>query len=272
MNDITKIQVDGEPESSYQLYPRNNEFAKRAGGGDGGSGTQSDWNQNDGTKPDYVKNRPFYTGDPVDMVSVEESTVEFTLSGGKYGAEFPTSFNAEFGQTYKVSWDGTIYECVCEEYNDRPLIGNQSIMGIGPDTGEPFIIFNESGLKETGWGSITTDTSSSHTISIRKFGTPIVKIDEKYLTKYTEVLPESFWVESTKRRLIQICEEFATGKVFAIKSELSLSGEFKASLLLHAYYYKTVGFYFVFLDHDKMTRISGVPNNWTENTFTIAWN
>lgn len=33
MSDITKIKVDGEPESSYQLYPRNEEFAKRAGGG-----------------------------------------------------------------------------------------------------------------------------------------------------------------------------------------------------------------------------------------------
>lgn len=32
MSDITKIKVNGEPESSYQLYPRNEEFAKRAGG------------------------------------------------------------------------------------------------------------------------------------------------------------------------------------------------------------------------------------------------
>lgn len=31
MNDITKIKVDGEPGSRYQLYPRNEEFAKRAG-------------------------------------------------------------------------------------------------------------------------------------------------------------------------------------------------------------------------------------------------
>ena len=30
MNDITKIKVDGESESSYQLYPRNEEFSKRA--------------------------------------------------------------------------------------------------------------------------------------------------------------------------------------------------------------------------------------------------
>ena len=32
MGAITKIKVNGEPESSYQLYPRNEEFAKRAGG------------------------------------------------------------------------------------------------------------------------------------------------------------------------------------------------------------------------------------------------
>ena len=30
MGEITKIKVDGEPESSYQLYSRNEEFAKRA--------------------------------------------------------------------------------------------------------------------------------------------------------------------------------------------------------------------------------------------------
>lgn len=29
---------------------------------------QPDWNQNDETAPDYVKNRPFYTDDPVETV------------------------------------------------------------------------------------------------------------------------------------------------------------------------------------------------------------
>ena len=42
-----------------------------------GSSVQSDWNQNDATAADYVKNRPFYTGDPVETVLVEESTVTF---------------------------------------------------------------------------------------------------------------------------------------------------------------------------------------------------
>ena len=70
MNDITKIKVNREPESSYQLYPRNEEFAKRAGGGNGGTNAQPNWNQNDETAPDYVKNRPFYTGYPVETVRV----------------------------------------------------------------------------------------------------------------------------------------------------------------------------------------------------------
>ena len=143
--------------------------------------TQSDWNQNDTTAAGYVKNRPFYTGDPVEMVLVEESTVEFVKDGRQYGAFFPTSFNAEFGATYKVSWDGSIYTCVCENFNNLPIIGNQSIIGFGSDTGEPFIIFNKLGLSETGWISLTTDTSASHTISISGTVVPVTKIDGKYL-------------------------------------------------------------------------------------------
>ena len=182
MSDITKIKVDGEPESSYKLFPKNREFEKRAGGNSGSqSGVQSDWNQNNETALDYVKNRPFYT-DTAETVLVEESTVSFANSGGSYVAEFPTSFNAEFGKTYKVSWDGTVYECVCENFNNRiPIIGNKSIIGFGADTGEPFIIFNESGPNETGWASMTTDTSASRTISISGFVSEVVKVDEKYL-------------------------------------------------------------------------------------------
>ena len=158
-------------------------FLKAYGGGSSGGGAQPDWNQNDSTATDYVKNRPFYTGDPVETMLVEESTVSFANSGGSYVAEFPTSFNAEFGKTYKVSWDGTVYECVCENFNNGiPTIGNQSIIGVGADTGEAFIIFNESGQNETGWASMTADASDSHTISISGFGAPeVVKIDEKYI-------------------------------------------------------------------------------------------
>ena len=180
MSDITKIKVNGDPESSYQLYPRNEEFAKRAGGNAGSqSGVQSDWNQNDATKPDYVKNRPFYTGNPVETVLVEESTVSFAdMGNGSYGAEFPSTFEATVGETYKISWDGTVYECTCVDFSGSTIIGNLSIGSLGSDTGEPFIMNVTNG---EGINIATADTSASHTFSISGFVQEVVKIDEKYL-------------------------------------------------------------------------------------------
>lgn len=179
MSDITKIKVDGEPESSYQLYPRNEEFAKRAGGNTGSqSGVQPDWNQNDETQPDYVKNRPFYTG-TVETVLVEESTVSFRDSGkGFYVTEIPSTFEATVGETYKVYWDGAAYECTCVEFNNSLVIGNLSIAGVGSDTGEPFCMSVKKGKAIL---IFTADTSASHTFSISLFAQEVVKIDEKYL-------------------------------------------------------------------------------------------
>ena len=171
--------------------------------GDPGDSVHSDWNQNDETAPDYVKNRPFYTK-TMETVIVEESTVTFALDGRSYGANFPTSFNAEYGQTYKVSWDGAAYECTCGELAGCPVIGNLSISNAGPDTGEPFLIFNESGLKETGWNSYAKDTSASHIISISRFVQEVVKIDRKYLPSTEEYIIPSSTEGSTKKFKITV--------------------------------------------------------------------
>ena len=139
---------------------------------------QSDWNQNDDTQLDYVKNRPFYTGDPVETVLVEERTVSFVKPplGNFYSGEFESTFSATVGETYKVSWDGTTYECTCID-GRLPLIGNLSIIGEGSDTGEPFLLaFNLDLVRIT-----TTDTGSSHTISISIIAEEVVKINPKYL-------------------------------------------------------------------------------------------
>ena len=137
---------------------------------------QSDWNQNDDTQPDYVKNRPFYSGDPVETVLLEETTAEFTEDEGLYSYKLRNPFSLEVGQTYTVSWDGTVYECVGTDFNGTGkdvLLGNLSIVNSGEDTGEPFLY---------GPGQfVTKDTSASHTISISRIVVPITKIDEKYL-------------------------------------------------------------------------------------------
>lgn len=142
-------------------------------------GVQPDWNQNDDTQPDYVKNRPFYIGDPVETVLFEESTVSFTDSGsGFYLGELQSTFEATVGETYKVSWDGTEYECACINFNGDFAIGNISILSAGSDTGEPFLIAIANGQ---GIQIAATDTSASHTFSISRMVAPVVKIDSKYL-------------------------------------------------------------------------------------------
>ena len=144
----------------------------------GGGGVQSDWNQNDETAADYVKNRPFYTGDPVETVLVEESTVSFVEDSGLYFAEFESTFEATVGETYKVYWDGTTYECACVNFNNIPAIGNLSIAGAGSDTGEPFLMGVDNGRIID---IATQNTSASHTISISGLVSEVVKIDPKYL-------------------------------------------------------------------------------------------
>ena len=54
MGEITKIKVNGDLESSYKLFSKNREFEKRT------EGEQPDWNQNDDTQPDHIKNRTHY--------------------------------------------------------------------------------------------------------------------------------------------------------------------------------------------------------------------
>ena len=139
---------------------------------------QSDWNQNDDTQLDYVKNRPFYT-DAVETVLVEERTVSFEKDPRSdfYRGSFKSTFSATAGETYKVSWDGTTYECTCVNFKNRPVIGNLSIKGEGSDTGEPFLLQVEQDLVRI----FTADTASSHTISISIIAEEVVKINPKYL-------------------------------------------------------------------------------------------
>lgn len=190
----------------------------------GGGQVQPDWNQNDSTQPDYVKNRPFYTATD-ETVLVEESTVSFADTGqGFYGAEFSSTFEATVGETYKVSWDGTTYECTCVDFSGNNMIGNLSIAGLGSDTGEPFVMQVVNGKGIT---IITLDTSASHTFSIIGFVQEVVKIDEKYLPDTVATKSE---VEATQKVL-----DGAFSSVATFTFDKQTSG--KDIVVFNAFYY-----------------------------------
>ena len=165
MNDITKIKVDGEPESSYQLYPSNNEFVERAN-------VQPDWNQNDNTKPDYVKNRPFYAEDPVETVLLEEQVVTFT--DGCSDTSFDFKASPEDINHIKVTWDGTEYICIPKIGINSIKFGNKFLDDKGSeDTGEPFYY--------DGDDFYAASSADFHQIKVSKLSNKVIKIDPNYI-------------------------------------------------------------------------------------------
>lgn len=163
------------------------------------SKVQPDWNQNDSTAADYVKNRPFYTGTR-ETVLVEESTVSFDPEDGIYIGELESTFSATVGETYKVYWDGTAYECICVDFSGMTIIGNLSIANAGSDTGEPFFMNIIGGMVI---GISTLDTSDSHTFSISGYAESVVKIDQKYLPVASETEPGIISVTTLSDSILQ---------------------------------------------------------------------
>ena len=171
-----EVNVNGRKQK-YRSKPTMN--VDTTGSSGGGGGVQPDWNQNNDTAADYIKNRPFYTGDPVETVFVEESTVSFSGSGGMYSAQIQSNFEATAGETYKVSWDGAVYERVCVNFGNSLFIGNLSIMGAGSDTGEPFLMGIANGNRIEIY---TKDASASHTISISGSIAEVIQFPDKYIS------------------------------------------------------------------------------------------
>lgn len=150
--------------------------------------TPSNWNQNDPTQPDYIKNRPFYINRGTLYNVVPMSTVTTENIGGLYG--FTCSIQSLVGVTISgtpcvyVTFDGVEYDCVALADNGDITAGNMSIIDNSySDTGEPFAIIINAGATEV--IIVTVDTESTeHTVSIFVYdqgAAKIVKIPSMYL-------------------------------------------------------------------------------------------
>ena len=134
---------------------------------------QPDWNQNDETAPDYVKNRPFYRM-PGIVSFLDEATYHFTNDSDFYTYDFPSERDLVVGQTYTINWDGVEYECVCKQFNTFKYIGNLSIAeSSSENTGEPFLINK--------FGVYTQNSSASHVISVTTQGYIYEKLPAEYI-------------------------------------------------------------------------------------------
>lgn len=110
---------------------------KSIGSAGGGLGAQPNWNQNDPTKEDYIKNRTHYVKDP------GEVTVVSGIAGYYPQCDFSTHIELEEGRLYTVTVNGVEYELTTQYENNIgiPYLGNPSYLG-APDNGSnaPFLI------------------------------------------------------------------------------------------------------------------------------------
>ena len=179
MPDITKIKVNGDPESSYQLYPRNEEFAKRAGGNTGSQGGGGSSIPKPLTYDYMPEGYPSKTVKTITLVEEQELAFSFSSANKAYGGILTPGFKLVEGQTYAVNWDGTEYECICVAINSIPCIGNLSSVSMGDDTGEPFVYMYN---LDKGLGVFRTlDTAASHTISVKTAAEVITPMAYDYM-------------------------------------------------------------------------------------------
>lgn len=139
------------------------------------SSQKSDWNQNDSSAVNFIKNRPFY--------SEEKEKVLFS-SDALSSQEFALSQPLIKGSTYTVVFNGVTYQCLAREYDGYIMIGNNAIYeydgGIETDTEEPFAIEHE--VNSTNAYLYTDDTiTEAPSLSILGTVEEVHQIDKKYV-------------------------------------------------------------------------------------------
>lgn len=139
---------------------------------------QSDWNQNDSTASDYVKNRTHWA-ENIPTVFVDNQTLSFTAqSETMYMHSSAIAYEFSIGNMFRVIWDGVDYNCLCFEYQGVPVIGNINIVGAQDDNAtEPFLMYVNNGSLLIA----TSSTSENHTVSISGDAVVYHIIDNKYL-------------------------------------------------------------------------------------------
>ena len=120
-----------------------------------------DWNQNDNTKPDYVKNRPFYEETETTPI-LESQQIDFSQS-----FRIPTSIVK--GNTYLITWDGTDYTITATE---KEIIAGEIYIPYLEQDDELFEIEDM---------TMRAADNGIHTVAISLVDSTTKTIDEKFI-------------------------------------------------------------------------------------------
>jgi hypothetical protein len=124
---------------------------------------KGDWNENDSTSPNYIKNKPFWS-------NITEHVLVDNLTSADYndGINVPLC-NFIIGNTYKVIWNGKVYDnLICHEIDGYNVIASTQ-------NNCPFYIDDDGG------NDLYIDAEEEYTVSIIEKKETVHKLDEKYL-------------------------------------------------------------------------------------------
>lgn len=147
-----------------------------------------DWNQNDPTAKDYVKNRTHYASrESVVIVPEQEVTTAVennfnvaVLNDADLDA-FKTLYDSEDDTTFDVVFDGTSYQCKWLDQNGSriPVFGNLALADPSmTDTGEPFV-FSFGGVEHG--IMIGCKVAGAHTVAVSYQQDVVHTLDPKYI-------------------------------------------------------------------------------------------
>ena len=132
-----------------------------------------------------------------EIETILDGTFEFADDGhGLYQHQITDeNFTIVDGKSYTVIWDGVTYQCVATTVNGIPVLGNLGILGVGDDTGEPFLFVDQgNGQKMIG----TNITAATHTITVRR--KVVYPMDNEYLSLQNSNIINDLAVGSLKTR------------------------------------------------------------------------
>lgn len=146
---------------------------KSAVGGAGSSGdVQSDWNQNDPTAPDYIKNRPF--SENFGKVVIISETVGTVVAGNTIISYNSSLLDWVIGNTVYIKWDGVEYEAVCKENSDGSLGYSFKV------DGEHSVEFQNNNAIFNLGGSYFV-VGDTHTYEVSAYRETVIQLDEKFI-------------------------------------------------------------------------------------------
>lgn len=142
-----------------------------------GGGSQADWNQNDETAVDYVKNRPggYDIKEPVTLTDGTATSGQLLTNY----SEVNIFFEGHVGEVVDVTFDGTPYQCtIIDGGSGSWYVGDPNFVEY------PFYILSSIQVGFDPYNPTelyTAIVGESHTVKIEGYATTSVVFDRKYL-------------------------------------------------------------------------------------------